>query len=174
MVESITPTSSIHKEDEISSSTPSLLIKKKKGNWKKLTMKLNHKNDEEEEDQETIPQQMDQLTITPPSTPNRFIFNKPEYDDHYHKTHYHHLQRHTSLFKDFKQLFKKTPLNHLLHLQQQPKSSLESVALSPSVSDYSFGNEFNKDLESKYGTWGNTCIKEKKTIHLFVRSIHLF
>ncbi|KAI9301792.1 kinase-like domain-containing protein [Cunninghamella echinulata] len=156
MVESITPTSSIYKEDEISSSTPSLSIKKKKGNWKKLTMKLNNKNDEE--DQEIIPQQMDQLTITPPSTPNRFIFNKPAYDDHYHKTHYHHLQRHTSLFKDFKQLFKKTPLNHLLHLQhqqQQPKSSLESVALSPSVSDYSFGNEFNKDLESKYGTWGS-------------------
>ncbi|CAO3640320.1 unnamed protein product [Cunninghamella blakesleeana] len=124
-------------------------------------------NDDDDDRIIELNQQVDQFTLTPPPTPSsiplsvhsndnenkpsdRFIFNKPEYNQHYHKTHFNHLQRHTSLFKDFKQLFKKSQFNHYFHHQK----STDTLASSAS-SDYSFANEFNKDLESKYGSWGS-------------------
>ncbi|KAI8079922.1 kinase-like domain-containing protein [Halteromyces radiatus] len=73
------------------------------------------------------------------SSGQQFIFKKPIYNHHYHQTHYHHhLERHDSFFQDMKQFFFKSKSNH-------SKST---------TSHSSFGNEFNKDLESRYGTWG--------------------
>ena len=41
------------------------------------------------------------------STPSQFIFSKPEYDSHYHHTHFHHLEKKDTLFHDMKRFFKK-------------------------------------------------------------------
>lgn len=75
----------------------------------------------------------------------QFIFKKPTYNDHYKETHFNHLERHDSLFNGLKHLFRLHPLSSL-------RSSTRSSVSTNST--YSFGNEFNKDLEQRYGKWG--------------------
>lgn len=84
------------------------------------------------------------------STGDQFIFKKPIYNQHYHDTHYHHLERHDSLFQDIKQMFKRNPSTRT----NSPTAATTSSSISSITSDYSFGNEFNKDLEHRYGKWG--------------------
>ncbi|OZJ02729.1 hypothetical protein BZG36_04708 [Bifiguratus adelaidae] len=45
-------------------------------------------------------------TPTRATTPSQFLFNKPEYNHHYHQTHYHHLERKETFFHDLKRFFK--------------------------------------------------------------------
>lgn len=71
----------------------------------------------------------------------QFIFEKPTYNHHYKETHFNHLDRHDSFFDGIK---------HLFH----PLTSRRSSTRSSASSTPSFGNEFNKDLEQRYGKWG--------------------
>jgi hypothetical protein len=80
-----------------------------------------------------------------PTTPSQFIFKRPQYNKEYHQNHFHHLEKKDSVFKEFKNLFK------------SDKKKLPKKAKTPSVksgSELSFANEFNRDLEGKYGKWG--------------------
>ncbi|ORZ08115.1 kinase-like domain-containing protein [Absidia repens] len=99
---------------------------------------------------------------------DQFIFKKPVYNQHYHDTHFHHLVRHDSLFQGLKhRLFKRTNTTLSRSMIHSPtisnnntttttsaSRSSDSSSCSHSISDYSFGNEFNKDLEHRYGKWG--------------------
>lgn len=95
-------------------------------------------------------------TETPLSPGHQFVFKKPVYNHHYHATHYHHLERHDSIFQELKHLFKRNPRRSLLHHRTSSSSSVNDT----SISDYSFGNEFNKDLEQRYGKWGKGTLNE--------------
>ncbi|KAI8366622.1 kinase-like domain-containing protein [Radiomyces spectabilis] len=85
------------------------------------------------------------------STPSQFIFKKPEYDKNYHHTHFHHLEKKDTLLHDLKRFFKPDK-------SRKSKKSGEDTAsvrsTSSRISDLSFANEFNRDLEGRYGKWG--------------------
>ncbi|KAI7874695.1 Pkinase-domain-containing protein, partial [Lichtheimia hyalospora FSU 10163] len=84
-------------------------------------------------------------------TPSQFVFNKPRYNNRYMQTHFHHQQptsntkkKKDTLFHDLKRLIKKPDKN--LH---------DTLSISSSRhSGLSFANEFNTDLEARYGKWG--------------------
>ena len=87
-----------------------------------------------------------------PSTPSQFLFKKPEYNSKHYQTHFHRLEKEKTLFHGLKRFFKndkksKKNKNH-------PKPLLVSKSTNSSVSDLSFANEFNKDIEGRYGKWG--------------------
>lgn len=91
--------------------------------------------------------------LSRPSTPAQFVFEKPSYDKNYHKTHFHHHHSKTNekkegFFKDLKRLlFRRS--------SDKKKSSRSSTVTAHSATSVtSFANEFNTDLEDKYGTWG--------------------
>ncbi|KAI8363796.1 kinase-like domain-containing protein [Choanephora cucurbitarum] len=77
-----------------------------------------------------------------PSTPSQFVFKKPQYNKEYHHTHFHRLEKKDTLFKDLKKIFR------------SDKKKEKHKTLHKSSSEISFANEFNKDLEGKYGKWG--------------------
>lgn len=84
-----------------------------------------------------------------PTTPSQFIFKKPEYNKQYHHTHFHHhhhSEKKDTLFKDIKKLFKSS--------DKKKKAAASRSSTTSVYSDHSFANEFNKDLEGKYGKWG--------------------
>ncbi|KAI8334641.1 kinase-like domain-containing protein [Chlamydoabsidia padenii] len=89
-----------------------------------------------------------------PTTPSQFIFKKPEYNKNYHHTHFHHLEKKDTLLHELKRFFKHDKKKH--NKKSIPSSSSRpSLASSESrISDLSFANEFNKDLEGRYGKWG--------------------
>jgi len=95
-------------------------------------------------------------TISRTSTPAQFVFKKPEYNSHYHHTHFHHLEKKDTIFHDLKRFFKKNQdkkkKKHLLDDTSSVRSSGSSVYSRQS--DLSFANEFNKNLEGRYGKWG--------------------
>ncbi|KAI9259344.1 kinase-like domain-containing protein [Sporodiniella umbellata] len=74
-----------------------------------------------------------------PGTPSQFVFKKPQYNKEYHHTHFHRLERKDTLLHDLKRFFK----------GDKKKTKTASVG-----SDISFANEFNRNLEGKYGKWG--------------------
>ncbi|ORZ00555.1 kinase-like domain-containing protein [Syncephalastrum racemosum] len=87
-----------------------------------------------------------------PTTPSQFVFKKPQYNSKYHQTHFHRLEKKGTILHDLKRFFKGDK-------KHKKKSSKNSVAGQHSsarstVSDLSFANEFNKDIESRYGKWG--------------------
>ncbi|KAI8097460.1 kinase-like domain-containing protein [Halteromyces radiatus] len=83
-----------------------------------------------------------------PSTPSQFIFKRPEYNKNYHHTHFHHLEKKDTILHDLKRFFKNDK-------KKKKASSITSKASSQGkISDLSFANEFNKDLEGRYGKWG--------------------
>ncbi|KAI7852446.1 kinase-like domain-containing protein [Circinella umbellata] len=87
-----------------------------------------------------------------PSTPSQFLFKKPEYNSKHYQTHFHRLEKEKTLFHGLKRFFKndkKTKKN-----KNQSKPLLVSKSTNSSVSDLSFANEFNKDIEGRYGKWG--------------------
>ncbi|CEP08145.1 hypothetical protein [Parasitella parasitica] len=94
--------------------------------------------------------------ISRTNTPAQFIFKKPEYNSHYHHTHFHHhLEKKDTIFHDMKRFFKKNQdkkKKSLLDDASSVRSSGSSVYSRQS--DLSFANEFNKDLEGRYGKWG--------------------
>jgi hypothetical protein len=98
--------------------------------------------------------------ITHIITPSQFVFKKPEYNSHYHHTHFHHhLEKKDTIFKDLKRLFikkngDKKKKSRLLEDMTSANSSGSSIYSKQS--DLSFANEFNKDLEGRYGKWGKS------------------
>ncbi|KAL9556916.1 hypothetical protein MBANPS3_001627 [Mucor bainieri] len=88
-----------------------------------------------------------------PTTPSQFIFKRPNYNKEYHHTHFHHLEKKDTIFKDLKKLFKGDKHKK----KSAKKDSTDKKSKTPSVkssSELSFANEFNRDLEGKYGKWG--------------------
>jgi hypothetical protein len=95
-------------------------------------------------------------SISRTSTPSQFVFKKPEYNSHYHHTHFHHLEKKDTIFHDLKQFFKKSQDKKKKKLLLDDASSVRSSGSSvySKQSDLSFANEFNKNLEGRYGKWG--------------------
>ncbi|GAB5593706.1 serine/threonine protein kinase [Umbelopsis nana] len=99
-----------------------------------------------------------------PSTPSQFIFKKPEYDHHYHHTHFHHLEKKDTVFHDLKRFFKGGDRKHKQHhstkSERKPKKrvhkedSVSAMSVTSRTSELSFANEFNRDIEGRYGKWG--------------------
>ncbi|KAI9470512.1 MAG: kinase-like domain-containing protein [Benjaminiella poitrasii] len=100
--------------------------------------------------------QTDTTTISRSSTPSQFVFKKPEYNSHYHHTHFHHLEKKDTIFHDLKRFFRKghdkKKKSRLLDDTSSVRSNGSSVYSRHS--DLSFANEFNKNLEGRYGKWG--------------------
>ena len=94
--------------------------------------------------------------ISRTNTPAQFVFKKPEYNSHYHHTHFHHFEKKDTIFHDLKRFFKKNQdkkkKKHILDDTSSARSSSSSVYSRQS--DLSFANEFNKNLEGRYGKWG--------------------
>ncbi|ORX45257.1 Pkinase-domain-containing protein [Hesseltinella vesiculosa] len=83
-----------------------------------------------------------------PGTPSQFVFKRPEYNKTYHSTHFHHAEKKDSFLHELKRFFRPD--------KKKKKASRPSSVYSGSnkISDLSFANEFNKDLEGRYGKWG--------------------
>ncbi|KAL0083952.1 kinase-like domain-containing protein [Phycomyces blakesleeanus] len=74
------------------------------------------------------------LALPSPGLPIQFIFKKPEYNNHYHETHFHRPKPKDSLiWSDLRQFF--SPL-----AEEDQRSD--------------FGNQFRQNIESRYGKWG--------------------
>ncbi|KAI7895423.1 kinase-like domain-containing protein [Mucor mucedo] len=78
-----------------------------------------------------------------PTTPSQFVFKRPQYNKEYHHTHFHHLEKKDTILHDLKKFFK-----------SDKKKEKKKPTLTKSSSEISFANEFNRDLEGKYGKWG--------------------
>lgn len=78
-----------------------------------------------------------------PTTPSQFVFKRPQYNKEYHHTHFHHLEKKETILHDLKKFFK-----------SDKKKEKKKPTLTKSASEISFANEFNRDLEGKYGKWG--------------------
>jgi hypothetical protein len=89
-----------------------------------------------------------------PTTPSQFIFKKPEYNKTYHHTHFHHLEKKDTLLHDLKRFFKNDKKKHNKKAVASTRPSLAGT--EGRISDLSFANEFNKDLEGRYGKWGKS------------------
>ncbi|KAI8140607.1 kinase-like domain-containing protein [Fennellomyces sp. T-0311] len=83
-----------------------------------------------------------------PSTPSQFMFKRPEYDSKYKQTHFHRVEKDKNLFHGLKRFFKGDKKKSKKHAKTYASS------VNSSVSDLSFANEFNKDIEGRYGKWG--------------------
>lgn len=110
-------------------------------------------------------------SIICPSLPEQFIFKRPEYNDYYHQTHFHHHQQKqhhvncdqpspSSQWLDRLNLFSDhTSTNS--HSSTAPPTRDESSSPTMSKSsDFTFANQFHHDLETRYGKWGklNTAL----------------
>lgn len=86
-----------------------------------------------------------------PSTPSQFMFQKPKYNSKYHQTHFHHLEKKDThnLFHGLKRFFKGEKKS-----SKKPQKFANGTRSSSVASDLSFANEFNKDIEGRYGKWG--------------------
>ncbi|KAI8877658.1 kinase-like protein [Backusella circina FSU 941] len=81
------------------------------------------------------------------ATPSQFIFKRPKYNKQYQHTHFHHLEKKDSLLQDIKNIFKSKS-------KKKNMSRSSSTVSSKYGSELSFANEFNRDLEGKYGKQG--------------------
>ncbi|KAI8092633.1 kinase-like domain-containing protein [Halteromyces radiatus] len=85
------------------------------------------------------------------STPTQFIFKKPEYDQHYHETHFHHHHPPQS---------KKQPSTigqdrkDLSLIWSDLRRFFVSDIIDDSKDDLTFANQFRKNIGTRYGTWG--------------------
>ncbi|KAI8974709.1 kinase-like domain-containing protein [Pilobolus umbonatus] len=87
------------------------------------------------------------VRLSPPAS--QFVFNRPNYSNkkHCHHTHFHHLEKKETFLTDLKRFFKTSKKK-----QKELCPSDTSIRSKSSVA--SFGNEFNRDLEGRYGKWG--------------------
>ncbi|ORZ14675.1 kinase-like domain-containing protein [Absidia repens] len=106
---------------------------------------------------------MGDLSKSESAPSQQFVFKKPVYDSHYLSTHYNHLERHDSIFKEFKHLFKRNSRHGTSKLSDvgSQRSSKSGIGSGSGCVAYSFGNEFNKDLKHHYGKWGKYCDRER-------------
>ena len=112
------------------------------------------------------------------ATPSQFVFKKPKYNSRYHQTHFHHLKKKDTIFHDLKRFLKggssaadstsgdersmtsstkKKNQRLSAHEPMQAYPSMDSndaTSVSSRKSNLSFANEFNKDIEARYGKWG--------------------
>lgn len=101
-----------------------------------------------DEEEKPVPSASTSTSIpSRPSTPSQFQFKKPQYNHKYHQTHFHHLEKKDTLFHGLKRFFKgdKKKKKHQLR---------DGNVYSNSSSDLSFANDFNRDIEGRYGKWG--------------------
>ncbi|KAI9317632.1 kinase-like domain-containing protein [Dichotomocladium elegans] len=75
------------------------------------------------------------------------MFRKPEYNTKYKQTHFHHLEKKDTIFHGLKRFFK-----HDKHKHKEREHKIRST--NGSMTDLSFANEFNTDIEGRYGKWG--------------------
>ncbi|KAI9489645.1 kinase-like domain-containing protein [Zychaea mexicana] len=68
--------------------------------------------------------------------PPQFIFKRPEYNELYHRTHFHHYQ------------------HHINHSTSSSSINSNNSSCSSSIADDTFGNHFRQDIEGRYGKWG--------------------
>ena len=99
------------------------------------------------------------LPTSRPSTPSQFVFKKPQYNKEYHHTHFHHLEKKDTIFHGLKKFLKSDKSKKKSHMDKKSTPSIKSN------SELSFANEFNRDLEGKYGKWGKfvyiSCEKKR-------------
>lgn len=103
------------------------------------------------------------------STPSQFIFQKPHYDSKYMQTHFHHIKKKDTIFTDLKRFLKgsgsssrNSSRTNVSELGQQEQRENESKKQQPAdaasvgsrTSTLSFANDFNSDIEGRYGKWG--------------------
>ncbi|CAO3597411.1 unnamed protein product [Absidia cylindrospora] len=99
-----------------------------------------------------------------PSLPHQFVFKRPEYNEYYHQTHFHHQyqQKHHHVAHDHSSPPTSQWLDCLNFFVDHPSvTSSAKVSSSSSTSstisksaDFTFGNQFHHDLETRYGKWG--------------------
>lgn len=107
-------------------------------------------------------------TTSGTTTPSQFVFKKPEYNHHYHQTHYHHLEKRDSLFGDLKRLFRhssqigahgrKSHHNHRHGSSPDDDTHGTSSETHTPTRQFSFANKFNEDIKEKYGKWGKFTV----------------
>ncbi|CAO3596103.1 unnamed protein product [Absidia cylindrospora] len=93
------------------------------------------------------------LPTSRPATPSQFIFKRPQYNKNYHQSHFHHADKKDNFLHELKRFFKNDKKKH----SKKSATSTTRPSLNSTkgrVSDLSFANEFNKDLEGRYGKWG--------------------
>lgn len=101
--------------------------------------------------------QVGSATISRVNTPSQFVFKKPEYDSHYHHTHFHHFEKKDTILHDLKRFFKKNQdkkKKKKLSIEEQSSIRSSGSSVYSKHSDLSFANEFNKNIQSRYGKWG--------------------
>lgn len=85
-----------------------------------------------------------------PNTPSQFVFNRPNYNQKQcHHTHFHHSDKKETFLTDLRRFFK-SPKKH----RKKEFLAPSNLSIRSKSSVASFGNEFNRDLEGKYGKWG--------------------
>ncbi|KAI9315938.1 kinase-like domain-containing protein [Dichotomocladium elegans] len=91
------------------------------------------------------------LTHRPASdnTPAQFVFKKPEYDQLYLQTHFHHNQQHHRDSSSVKQ-------SDLMSTWSDLRRLFVSAETAPLRDDKAaaFGNQFRQDIGARYGKWG--------------------
>ncbi|KAF7722035.1 serine/threonine protein kinase [Apophysomyces ossiformis] len=92
------------------------------------------------------------------STPSQFIFKKPEYNQHYHQTHFHRQPANSD--RSSKDLFVVWSDLRRFFASDQASSSAGSSCSSVQMTDDeklksdTFANQFRQDIGGRYGTWG--------------------
>ncbi|KAI8146521.1 kinase-like domain-containing protein [Fennellomyces sp. T-0311] len=98
----------------------------------------------------SVPQQRPKLTHRNAcaNLPSQFVFKRPEYNEQYHRTHFHRPpspDKDSFLgWSDLRRFFVSEP--YLV-----PSSSSSSIS---SVESDTFANQFRQDIEGRYGKWG--------------------
>ncbi|KAI8342401.1 kinase-like domain-containing protein [Chlamydoabsidia padenii] len=108
-------------------------------------------------------------------TPTQFIFKKPEYDQHYHETHFHHhppqskkkssttTTTTTTAVNDDSGTSNKgqdrkdptlTSWTDLRRFFVSDNTVMTTVGDRHNKDDSTFGNQFRKNIGTRYGTWG--------------------
>ncbi|KAI8340886.1 kinase-like domain-containing protein [Chlamydoabsidia padenii] len=106
------------------------------------------------------------------STPTQFIFKKPEYDQHYHDTHFHHhhppprrpqpKKRTSTLSTNGLSLLSPSSSSPPIERRDSPALTwtdlrrffVPDVTADFNKDDITFGNQFRKNIGTRYGTWG--------------------
>ncbi|KAI8060038.1 kinase-like domain-containing protein [Gongronella butleri] len=97
--------------------------------------------------------------------PQQFVFKRPEYNESFHQTHFHHVPSTASNYSLFDRLFGEpapSTANVAAPMSASAPKPSTAVAttgapLTPAPAhhhDLAFGNQFHHDLESRYGKWG--------------------
>ncbi|KAI9492477.1 kinase-like domain-containing protein [Zychaea mexicana] len=112
------------------------------------------------------------------ATPSQFVFKKPRYNNRYLQTHFHHIKKKDTIFHELKRFLKKGAggggsngggsaastsgdeksstkrFSAREPIKSYPSMDFDTASVSSRRSDLSFANEFNKDIEARYGKWG--------------------